>query len=148
MGAERAPAPRRDRHPHLRRARRALRWRRRDDGREEAARATASAPKAKLPVYSRSPRLRIAIAAGVATVILGIALGSLYVRPPANRGATESQSAAAAPSWQSPRLPSQPADSLERQPSTRAMADGRGKGIVALAVLPFTSYGEAGEPSR
>jgi TolB-like protein/DNA-binding SARP family transcriptional activator/Tfp pilus assembly protein PilF len=104
------------------------------DGTEAATTATVSAPEAKLPVYSRSPRRYLAVAA---VILAGIAIGSLYVLLPTNRGVTESQSAAAAPSWQSPRLPSQPADSLGRQ-----------DGVVAIAVLPFANNGEASESAN
>ncbi len=87
------------------------------------------------------------IAAGAAIAILAL-FGGVLALMPGGAGRLGSNdvldkkpvaaAAIAADPWRSPRLPSQRAD----------VAAGRGGGLVAIAVLPFTSAGEGGEPSN
>jgi TolB-like protein/Tfp pilus assembly protein PilF len=85
---------------------------------------------------SRQTAGRVAATAALAALLLaGVAFGLMHGRPSRQNvvAASDSQH----PSWDSPRLPSRPApESL-----------GRSRGIVAIAVMPFTNLGESGERS-
>jgi DNA-binding SARP family transcriptional activator/TolB-like protein len=103
----------------------------------------APAPEAAAPAIRRngSPwrRRNAAIAAGaLALILIGIGFGWIYINQPrvaSNEAA--SRSAALGDSLQPPAVQALP-----------PMTNGRAKGIVALAVIPFTSYGESGEAAR
>src|SRR4029077_2969907 len=108
-----------------------------------AARAesvVAPMPEATTPLRgsgSRTWRREGAAAAGApALAIAGSAFGWLYSHRPSDQTASRA-AASLSDASQPPAVQGLP-----------AMINGRTKGIVALAVMPFTSYGESGEAAR
>ena len=101
----------------------------------------APAPEPMQPPAPRWSRLRVAVASAVAALILvGIGFGIYLQKPPtSDRNTAASQSADTQPSWRSPPLPSRAGSDA---------AAGQERGIVALAVLPFTARGDGEAASR
>jgi TolB-like protein/Tfp pilus assembly protein PilF len=109
--------------------------------------------------------MRVAVAAVAAALMLvGVGLGIQLQKPAtSDRNTAAPPSADSQPSWPSPPLPSRAAsdpgperaiaalrESWTSPPlsSSPDLSNGAAKGVVALVVLPFTSYGETGEPSQ
>jgi TolB-like protein/DNA-binding SARP family transcriptional activator len=100
--------------------------------------AAAPAPSAALTV-PRWSRMRVAVAsAAVALTLVGVGFGiNLQKHATSESNRTASASADSQPSWRSPPLPSRPVSD-----------PGPERGIVALAVLPFTTRGGEEAASR
>lgn len=114
----------------------------RGTGAERSHAVEESRPPKPLGIWSGH---RTAVGATVAAMLL---LGGIVglMRPGAGvvggdlsgRKTLETAAAAADDVWRSPRLPSRPAEA----------SAGLGRGLVSIAVLPFTSHGERGERSE
>jgi DNA-binding SARP family transcriptional activator/TolB-like protein/Tfp pilus assembly protein PilF len=109
---------------------------------ERAAPPPAAQPPRRGWAIPQSTRGRVALAVAAAAAVLALAVPVLLggrASPPPVADARHVTPADRAPSWHSPPLSSQQAADA---------SSGRGGGVVAIAVLPFTGHGEAVEPAN